>query len=513
MSALPPGSTAATITLSLISHTNVGKTTLARTLLRQDIGEVADRAHVTQFAEMHVLIETEGGERLRLADTPGFGDSARLLKRLRLAGNPIGWLLTQVWDRYTDRAFWGTQQAVRNVREEADLVLYLVSAAEDPMAAGYVAPEMEILGWIGKPVVVLLNQLGPPRARERDARDESLWRSHLARYAWVRDVLPFDAFARCWVQEDTLLGRVEPWLAPSSREAFARLRAAWRSRNLQTFAASIETLVESLVETALDHEPVIKRGWTDKTRAIVASVVKGGDGAREDDAAAVDALARRLDARLRSATDKLIRLHGLSGKAAAEVLARMQGQVDLSLPADVGKAGLVGGLVSGALGGLAADLAAGGITLGAGALIGGLLGALGSGGAARALNLARGLETGTARWSGAFLSGRVESALLRYLAVAHFGRGRGDYVESEYPAHWRGLVAEVLRPYADALGESWLLTARANASNDMRDSIGLIVTEAARAVLVRLYPEAEVLLADSSETPLSQAEGLGWGKR
>ena len=36
-----------TVVLSLISHTNAGKTTLLRTLLRQDVGEIADRAHVT----------------------------------------------------------------------------------------------------------------------------------------------------------------------------------------------------------------------------------------------------------------------------------------------------------------------------------------------------------------------------------------------------------------------------------------------------------------------------------
>ena len=39
-----------TINLSLVSHTNVGKTTLMRTLTRQDIGEVADRPHVTEEA-------------------------------------------------------------------------------------------------------------------------------------------------------------------------------------------------------------------------------------------------------------------------------------------------------------------------------------------------------------------------------------------------------------------------------------------------------------------------------
>jgi predicted GTPase len=76
------GAVPTTINLSLLSHTNVGKTTLARTLLREDIGEVADRAHVTDVPEGHALITTPEGDTLVLWDTPGFGDSARLLRRL-----------------------------------------------------------------------------------------------------------------------------------------------------------------------------------------------------------------------------------------------------------------------------------------------------------------------------------------------------------------------------------------------------------------------------------------------
>ena len=87
-------STPATIQLSLVSHTNVGKTTLARTLLRRDIGEVRDQAHVTDLAEAQRLIDTPQGDVLLLWDTPGFGDSARLLKRLRKSENPLGWLLS-----------------------------------------------------------------------------------------------------------------------------------------------------------------------------------------------------------------------------------------------------------------------------------------------------------------------------------------------------------------------------------------------------------------------------------
>lgn len=91
-----------TINLSLVSHTNVGKTTLVRTLLQQDVGEVRDAAHVTEVATGYPLLQA-GGDTLMLWDTPGFGDTTRLVGRLRQTSNPIGWLLTQVWDRFRDR--------------------------------------------------------------------------------------------------------------------------------------------------------------------------------------------------------------------------------------------------------------------------------------------------------------------------------------------------------------------------------------------------------------------------
>ena len=193
-----------TVSLSLVSHTNVGKTTLARTLLARDVGEVRDAPHVTEFAEVHTMLESAQGDRLQLWDTPGFGDSVRLMRRLRQAENPIGWFISEVWDRWRDRPFWAAQQALRNVRDEADVLLYLLSAAETPEAAGYVAPEMELLAWTGKPVVVLLNQLGAPGDGAADA-DLERWRRHVVTLAPTAQVLSFDAFARCWVQEVVLL--------------------------------------------------------------------------------------------------------------------------------------------------------------------------------------------------------------------------------------------------------------------------------------------------------------------
>ena len=83
----------ATLNLSIVSHTNIGKTTLARTLLNRDIGEIADRAHVTVTADPYPLIDVPSGARLILWDTPGFGNSVNLAKRLEARSNPLGWFL------------------------------------------------------------------------------------------------------------------------------------------------------------------------------------------------------------------------------------------------------------------------------------------------------------------------------------------------------------------------------------------------------------------------------------
>ena len=86
---------------------------------------------------------------------------------------------------------------------------------------------MELLGWVGKSVVVLLNQLGAPRPGSDD--DELRWRRHLAAFGIVRAVLPLDAFARCWVQELTLFAAVAATLPADKQPLMDRLRAGTSS--------------------------------------------------------------------------------------------------------------------------------------------------------------------------------------------------------------------------------------------------------------------------------------------
>jgi hypothetical protein len=478
----------ADVRLSLISHTNVGKTTLARTLLRKDVGEVVDAPHVTELASDYTLIETTAGDALRVWDTPGFGDSVRLLKRLQLSGKALGWFLTEVWDRHTDRPFFSSQQALRNVRDEAHVVLYLVNCAEDPSSLGYLDAEMRIVGWLGKPVIVLLNQMGPPRAADREQAEVERWRSFLARYDWVRDTLAFDAFARCWVQEHALLDRLGAALAAEHHDAFARIDAAWRVRNEDVFRRSVGALAAQLAAVAADGEQVPTTGLRETAKAWLRSVVAGGERRNETLDRAMKAMAERADARIRQVTDELIALHGLSGAAAAEVQARMAGDFAVDRAASRGKAGMIGAAVSGALGGLAADLATGGLTLGGGALVGALVGAAGAAGIAHGYNLLRGTEASTVRWDGDVLNRLVRAAALRYLAVAHFGRGRGDYVESEYPPHWPPTVEAAVKSEATVLGQTWAIAEGGVPASSLQPALEDSLSRVLRAVLDRLYP-------------------------
>jgi hypothetical protein len=489
-----------TVNISLVSHTNAGKTTLVRTLLQQDVGEVRDAAHVTEFATGYVMVQAEA-ETLMLWDTPGFGDTARLVTRLRMAGNPIGWLMTQVWDRFRDRPFWSSQQAVRNARDEADVVLYLVNASEDPAGAAFVPLEMEVLAWVGKPIILLLNQVGPPG--DDNHEDETRWSEHLASTGLIRGSLTLDAFARCWVQEGTLLQLVEPLLPPEKQAPMERLSNAWARRNLERFHASMRVLAEHLALAAADREEVGERKWQDRVRGAVLNP-GGGDNSPEAKRA-MGKLAERLDRSVRSSTDELIALHGLSGRAAQEVLKRLKNDFTETATAREGVAAMLGGLVSGAAGGLAADVASGGLTLGGGMIVGGLLGAFGAGTAARGYNMAKGDDVNQVRWAEPFFTDLVRSALLRYLAVAHFGRGRGEWEEGEHPPAWQSAITSAVTDEQPAIRRGLQLASgpeREQAAAELEQ----VLTRTARRLLLLFYPDAaHIFERDSSGPPPARA--------
>lgn len=484
MSAAP-----ASIQFALVSHTNNGKTTLARTLVGMDVGEVRDAAHVTVFAEAHTLQTTPEGDALLLWDTPGFGDSVRLLKRLAMAGNPLGWFLREVFDRYRDRSFWLSQQALRAARDDADVVLYLVNSSEHPKDAGYLPAEMKILDWLGKPVVVLLNQLGPPRAAADEQAEQARWKRYLDQYPIVRDVLALDAFARCWVHEHVFYEAVGKLLEGAKHAAYARLLAAWEANNLRRYRASLRLAAGQIGAAARERQPVQAEGKGLLKSALKAVGIRKDEQRRQE--AAMAMLVARLNDEIGKTTTELLALHKLDPGDAVKINARVRENFAVRAPLDSAQAGLLGAVISGAATGVTADLMAGGLTLGGGALLGAIVGALTMAGAAWGFNIGTERDRPTVQFADAFLQTLLVGSILRYLAVAHFGRGRGNFVEGESPAFWQAEVEKAITGEGE-LDSLWRAVRAAPDGKAATELLVPVVTRIADATLARLYPDVPI---------------------
>ncbi len=474
---MPTQSDPLRIHLSLVSHTNIGKTTLARTLLSRDVGEVEDRAHVTLEASSYVLARNSEGCELLLWDTPGFGNSLSLARRLEGRSNPIGWFMAEIWDRVANKSFWLDQQAMKHIKETSNVVLYLVNAAEPPESASYVEAEMRILTWIGKPVIVLLNQMGQPRPPEQEAADVEQWQKAMENHSIVSDVLSLDAFARCWVQEFVLFDAIGKVLDSEQAVAFEALREIWARQRRGMYASSVQALMRYIDKISHEKEIAENRSVKELIFSFGRRFGLFKDESADEDptVAAQTALSARATDAFCALTDELLSINGLKGQGVKkEILSRMQSSSwNVRSQIEPGQAAVAGAVGTGAVGGLAADLATGGLSLGIGTLIGSIVGALGGAGLAVGYNQTQAPDGTSVSWSDEAVKNFCVDAILLYLALAHFGRGRGNWSESEYPDFWKDVVVKSVEEI-----------------HVNRDYLANSVDAMLRSVLTRLYPKA-----------------------
>ena len=474
------------IHLSLVSHTNIGKTTLARTLLMRDVGEVADRAHVTETTDDYVLARDTAGCELVLWDTPGFGNSVALAKRLSGRNNPLGWFLSEVWDRMTNKAFWLNQRAIRHVRDISSVVLYLVNASELPNKAPYITAEMQILTWINKPVIILLNQMGEPRSAKEEDEDIQAWREAMKPYPFVKDILPMDAFARCWVQEAALFDAIGRSLPANLHASFETLRDVWVRSRRAIYRSSVDAMSRHLWKLLQAHELVETPSLKDHVLSFASQIgiLKKKNAALED---AQTALSTQAADSLCALTDKLLALNGLTGSGISkEILRRMKSDWDVAAysidPSSAAAVGAGVGVAGGAAAGAAADFASAGLSLGLGTLLGGIIGAIGGVGAATIYNARHkkgGIEIS---WSEHAARDFMLETLLLYLAVAHFGRGRGDWQAGESPEFWKEAVSDAMKEQNVSFQELRRLSPETGV-----ERLTVMTDTLLRAVFMRLY--------------------------
>ena len=115
------------------------------------------------------------------------------------------------------------------------------------------------------------------------------------------------------------------------------------------------------------------------------------------------------------------------------------------------------------------------------------------------MNRVAGANQPEVRWSAEFLNTLARSSVLRYLAVAHFGRGRGKYVEGEAPSFWRTEVEQQFDHQAEAFRTLWGGALQPAAADQLTPDLRSAIAETTVGVLHRLYPAtvpAELIAAD-----------------
>ena len=200
------------INVAVVGHTNAGKTSLIRTLLRDDqFGNIDESAGTTRYVEKSVVFAGEDAV-LNLYDTPGFEDSSALLLALEElsktdARSQVANLPVELLRAFISKAdqFPDFEQEIKVLRQSinSDVLLYIIDVRE-PLLGKY-RDEIDILSKAGKPILPVFNFIaGNSEALMR-------WREQMAQFN-LHAALEFDTVAFDFEAEKRLYQKLQSLL-------------------------------------------------------------------------------------------------------------------------------------------------------------------------------------------------------------------------------------------------------------------------------------------------------------
>ncbi|PTQ87795.1 GTPase/DUF3482 domain-containing protein [Nitrosomonas ureae] len=196
------------LNIAVVGHTNTGKTSLIRTMLRStEFGIIEDAAGTTRHVEQ-ATISANNEPILNLYDTPGLEDSRALfaqIKKLQARSKlspPIQILEQFVTDISVSDPLEQEAKVIRQVLR-SDILLYIIDVRE-PFLEKY-RLELEILTQSGKPIIPVFNFIA--------GHDQELtkWRQHLTAFH-MHATLEFDTVAFTFDAEKRLYQKMQTLL-------------------------------------------------------------------------------------------------------------------------------------------------------------------------------------------------------------------------------------------------------------------------------------------------------------
>lgn len=349
--------------LAVVGHTNTGKTSLLRTLARDEhFGEVRDAPATTQHVEALQLLYSDGEAAMVLYDTPGLEDPLGLLdllESLPQAGDMEATrfdLLARIQcflDSAAAREAFEQEAKVLRQMLVSDAALYVIDCRE-PILGKYL-DELTLLAGCAIPLMPVLNFISDPFQRAAQ------WREHMARLG-LHAVVTFDTVVYDEMGERRLFEKLRT-LVDRHEQRLQRLIEDRHRHGEWLRRAAAEYLAELYLDVAACQRVIPPRL---NREALHQSILAHQEEIRAQEQATVQSLLRLFRfSPEHYQNDRLMLINGTWG-------------MDLFNPDALRHYGLRagGGVAAGAASGLALDAATGGFSLGLGTLGGALLGGL-----------------------------------------------------------------------------------------------------------------------------------------
>lgn len=196
------------LNIAVVGHTNTGKTSLIRTMLRStEFGVIEDAAGTTRHVEQ-ATISADHTPVLNLYDTPGLEDSRALFAHVKkLQEKSAALRPPQVLEQFVTHVTVNDplEQEAKVIRQvlRSDILLYIIDVRE-PFLEKY-RLELEVLTRAGKPIIPVFNFIA---GHEREL---GKWREYLSAYQ-MHTTLEFDTVAFAFEAEKRLYQKMQSLL-------------------------------------------------------------------------------------------------------------------------------------------------------------------------------------------------------------------------------------------------------------------------------------------------------------